>query len=301
MHDKELQIKRLIDFFDKSVGNDIASLTQFYAELNHDLAEFIESIYENQDKSPYVLELKSKLHRLYNANTSLISLSKGQVSNFRGKKLQVFDLNSIYALSRQLIESFIVIYYLYLSPVSPKHRDLRIIVYKIDGLLRQLDLAQKVDKDPDKKIEAMHEELEAYRNQLKNHPEFTEAAARTQKSWMFKLKNSPLLQKRDVILKEAGLQNLIIQWKLFSNYAHSEYVSDRQYNGFFGNEQAQIEFLCTTLNFNCRITARIIQHLAIKLSYGEKVISGLPAEHIERIMLWNSTSDNLQDRYQQNS
>jgi hypothetical protein len=101
---------------------------------------------------------------------------------------------------------------------------------------------------------------------------------------------------REEILKDAGLGGIIQQWILFSNYAHSEYISDRQYNGFYGNELEQRDVLVTTVNVNCRLTARLICLLQEKFSFGEDVLKSLPSTHQERIQLWNQSTDLLESR-----
>jgi hypothetical protein len=292
--EEEKKIELLFEFINVTAGNDIAQLNNYYSELNHDLAQLIEAMYENKENSLSALELSSKLIRLYHNNESIMKLSNGYPGKFRDKPFQIYDLSSVYNLSRQLIESFIITFYLYFAEITTVERELRVLVYKINGLKRQIKLTDRVDNGNAQR-KAMKEELDGCIEGIKTNDYYNNRTEKEKKTWL-QTSKSPMLVDRGVTLEEAGLGDIIQQWILFSNYAHSEYISDRQYNEFFGNELKEKQSICTVVNVNCRLTARLIYLIKEKFSFGEEVFDSLPIIHQERIQFWNKSSESQEMR-----
>ncbi|QNR23929.1 hypothetical protein [Croceimicrobium hydrocarbonivorans] len=283
-------IEHLLDFQRVTVGSNLYELIEYYSSLNKDFGIISNSIYDNKEKWKYAGDLESKLFRIYYANESIIRISKGYQTNLRDQRIEIFDVFSVYSLSRQQIETFLTCYHLYFEGVSEDEREFRNLTYKLNGILRQLELVSHI-VNTDKRKQGLLSEHEQVLSLLKESAIYKGADIDLRRK--YENPKHALIEKKSVLMEKSGLGRIQQSWKLYSNYVHSEYISDRQYNVFFRDKTGLIESICTTLNSNCRLISKLIQLLSERFNYINQLYLELSETQKLRIDLWNRSSEAL--------
>ena len=207
-------------------SNDPQKALSEIEELNTLLISLSETLFEAKIADTGYLEA-SLAKFTFNAS-SLILLSRG--TPFKDDK--TVDISSIYILTRSLIENYLTIFYLYLDHITKSEKEFRFLLYKLSGLCnRQKYLTTSIDGR--KKIADEAKEIEVIRDQIRKLPMYVKYVKRIEspspapktQSWLELIRDSPLHTSK--------FQTL---WRLFSNYAHSEYISIIQTQEHYSNQ-----------------------------------------------------------------
>ncbi len=249
-------------------------------ELNSLLGNCIQDLYDFKVGFDNAGLLEKLLIQIIKHNASLVNISKGFKINIRSVDLNMNDLTAIYTVGRLQIETFVNLSYLFFIDFDIPD-NLKICVYKIQGLNQQISLANHHPKDL-KQVKKMRDELAAELRTLRKIKEY-KIASKKQKAKYTKPRYARL-KKPEEIYSLIHLGDLSKTHSLYSNHIHSEYISIRQLNSSINNKNENSSSSSTVLFICSRITSLVIENLVSKYelengSYSKK--SKILAEVIE--------------------
>jgi|GEM_PF-1881112 len=223
------------------------------SELNTTLQQlrlhFNGTLKENQDSLRTILETLSdlvdslaqakvkKINWKYHSETlvnkiiftsySIIQLSEGYVMrSYKTKdfKVDVTDYQSIYILTRAMIENYVTLCYIYNNDLSEEEKLFRFKLWEVSGLISRQNFSGK-NEDYQKKKEEEKVTIDKIMEEIKGMEEY----AKLDKTKLNKLSTYglPRLDSWQQLIRKGNLRKDIIGncYSLFSNYAHSEYLS----------------------------------------------------------------------------
>jgi hypothetical protein len=149
----------------------------------------------------------------------------------------IFDIPSIFTLSRTLIENYLTIEYLFvIKDEDLKHttREERIKSYKFAGYKNCKQIANilkdfKFEKEFADILEKLELEIDVILEKLENIKKKDFGKPRMGCNWNYLIGKSKLNTK---LYKS--------RWKFFSNYAHSEYMFNKGINEYISNPNALV-------------------------------------------------------------
>ncbi|MGE0587184.1 MAG: DUF5677 domain-containing protein [Cyclobacteriaceae bacterium] len=239
----------------------------FTRHLN-DFNELIELLNDLQDAiyhgksaiKPWQKNLEVLIAKFSILCSSISQLSNGTKIRARGKIIVVYDIHSIYVLSRSLIESYLTINYLNHAPQSDEQGEFRNDLYALAGLSRRQEFETMIEEG--KKKKAMEKrEIEKLITKIKKNKYFRGLSNDRQKKI---LKDKPAKEVGwENLLRTARIQNseYLLMWRLYSNYAHSEYLSSIQLNDYLKNSALAKETVLTSLIQNIVTLSILISDL----------------------------------------
>lgn len=234
-----------------------------FRDITRILLEIVEELFANQIQVKYhQSELEKKYQRFGFANLSILNLIQGNKLLFNNLELNIIDIASINSITRMQIETYIMIYYLFFDEISTEEKDFRYDIYKLHGLQKQA--AFDIDNQTEEtlsKIENIKNEINSLIDKIKDSSFFENAQNKQQREFL-EPKFAKLV-KSDDLFEKSGINTLNFRkmWSLYSNYAHSEHISDRQYNAFIKDSNGVNSYsLAVTLNLI--LTAKLITYLA---------------------------------------
>lgn len=257
------ELKFLTELARIQESNNVPTMIEKFNSITDSLFQVTNSLFENKEKVKYhQRELEGKFFRFGLANQSIIKLSKGNQFNLLGKNVNIEDMFSLFSITRMQLESFLICYYLFFDTVSNEEKDLRYNVYKIHGLRKQSNF--KVSDDYSEKeihLNKIKNELNDSIEHLKNLDLFKKLSKKEQEKFI-----EPRFAKTvksDTLFKLSGLSKskLDQMWSIYSNHAHSEHISDRQYNTAYTITHSRKESIGLVISINSILTAKLIKNL----------------------------------------
>ena len=286
----EEKIARLLEIYDAGVSNNIALKIEHFNSLTNSLFILINSLYENKEEiSHFQSEIEGKFFRFGLANQSLINLIKGNSFKLLDKDVVVADMFSIYSIVRMQIEAYLIMFYLFFDDINDEENNLRYDIYRLHGLQKQASFKLSNETPNDKiQFDKINEETSDAIKRIKSFSIYKKASAKEQREYL-KPRFAKLV-KSEVLFEKSGItQSRIDQmWSIFSNHAHSEYISDRQFNTAYkinnsiqGNKDLAIS-ICTIM------TSKLIVFLTKTFKSAEEKLNNLEvAEQID-INFWSN-------------
>lgn len=198
----------------ESVSNLIVTITEKLASEKVQLKRH-EDYYEVH-YFKFVLQTLS-LNHLFNG-TPLKSIKPG---------LNLFDLSTIYNVTRSLMESFLAINYLYYNHKSEEQATFRYLLYIASGLNSRQSYPATTKENLEKQAFEKTEIQKAV-DEITGNIYFKSLPDYKQKDLLKRLHAFEMGMKE--VITEAGLDNDIFHtmWRLLSNYSHSEYIEAMQ-------------------------------------------------------------------------
>ncbi len=236
------------------------------------------------------------------ATKSIIKICEGVNLSTPSKVAAIkwLDFSSIYILVRSIIEAFLTLEYLFYNNLQDSERKFRFYIWRISGYKsRQSFFENRGNLKSDIKQKLSSELAEINELLLKIESSIHYKDLNKQNLWKLDKYGLPRLNSwLDLI--ECSILNtshFSISYKLFSNYAHSEYISLIQMNGekelCKGSEANNLSVR------NALITVRMINCVAItllknKYDCTKKSYDCLDSKLKDSIAFWYkfSTSDN---------
>lgn len=221
-----------LDDVEESI-NSLNRITEAYTAV-------IQAIYDNlaelklKDGEVFIETLSIKI---MTTTKSIIELSKGFYLETETKKgqHQFLDFSSISILTRAIIESFLTLEYLFYNDLTDEERHFRFLIWRISGYKSRQDFFEQRDKklitsEIQKKLDSELKEIRDLLKQVKESSFFMNL----NKRHLGKLDQYgiPRLESWNTLLNKSMLENniFLMPYKLYSNYAHSEYISLIQLN-----------------------------------------------------------------------
>jgi len=198
----------------------------------------------------------------------------------------VYDIGSIVILTRSAIENYLTFFYLFIQPLNEEEELFRFNLYELSGLnsrqwIEPTELYQINTKNQDK-VRII--ELE---NILYKHPLFLNLDKKTKK--LVKGRKPARLFSWNSLLDQADLNVDVFKpaWSLYSNYAHSEYISLIQLFGYFTDIDAAKNKCDTILNIMFCLTSIFIKDFTDFFAETKKRYNALPNDTLEVIDFFN--------------
>lgn len=226
-------------------------------DLNSLLANCTQDLYDTNTKFTDAGLFEKLILQIINHNLSISNLSKGASINIRRTDVIYNDLTAIYSVARLQIETFVNLSYLFFIDIDIS-KELRICIYKIQGLNQQIHLTKHHSKTH-KQVSKMRNELAKELRDLRRLDEFKLASKKQKKNYI-KPKFARLIKPEEVydLIKIGDLSKT---HSLYSNHIHSEYISIRQLNSAFNNPNESFDSISTVLILCSRITCSVIRNL----------------------------------------
>ncbi|WP_108809074.1 hypothetical protein [Aquimarina spinulae] len=256
MTKQSTKIKALLSLNDMSLKNQ----RDILIDLNSLLSNCTQDLFDFELKFEDAGLLEKLLIQIIKHNSSLIDLSKGFTIKIRDKDLLMDDMTAIYSVARLQIETFVNLSYLFFIDFEVSQQ-LKVCVYKIQGLNQQISLTSNHPKDFEP-IAKMRNELAGELNRLRNLEEF-KTASRKQKNKYIKPRYARL-KKPEEIYSMIKIGDLSRTHSLYSNHIHSEYISIRQLNSSIRKADGNSSYYSTVLLLCSRITSLVITNLVSK-------------------------------------
>ncbi len=252
--------------------NDINKKLEFLDSMTNCLFELANNPFEEKISIKYHHQiLEGKAYRLAFANHSIISLIKGNHVKILNNNIKSIDIDSLYSITRMQIENFIILFYLVFDNVSDEIKDFRFNIYKLHGLQKQKNFKLSSNfVDTENQLEKIETEINETTEAIKKSSLFLLESPAKQKEFLnprfAKLVDSQQLFEHSGI-KKARLDQM---WSIYSNYAHSEYISDRQQNYRATNPMSTSNTISLIIDINKMLTSRLIWNLKSLYEQNEK-------------------------------
>lgn len=253
-------MKEFIQAFKQLNDTSVKNQRIILSDLNSLLADCTQDLYDTNTKFSDAGLFEKLIIQIINHNLSIYNLSKGANISIKKTNILYNDITAVYSIARLQIETYVNLSYLFFIDIGIS-QELRICIYKIQGLNQQILLTKHHPKTHPQ-ISKMRNELAKELRKLRSLEEF-KLASRKQKRNYIKPKYARLIKPVEVYdLMKIG--DLSKTHSLYSNHIHSEYISIRQLNSAFKNQNESLEGFSTVLMICSRITSSIIKNLVTK-------------------------------------
>ncbi|WP_294312661.1 DUF5677 domain-containing protein [uncultured Chryseobacterium sp.] len=260
--------------------------------------QIINSLYKGEPKlKDREVFIESLNMRILIAMNSIIKLTEGIYleTNTQKSTIRIIDFPSINILARSIIESFLTLEYLFYNDLKEDEKEFRFLVWRVSGYKSRQNFFQendrkKIKKDIDKKLNSELEEIEKLLLEIEKSPYYNKL--NKQKLWKLDNYGIPRLNSWSTLLELSMLQTQMFQqsYKLYSNYAHSEFISLIQINE---SDVYNVDSINNTLHlknalrFVFSISCVAVVQLKEKFNYTKNVYGELEAFQKNIIEFWN--------------
>lgn len=283
------KLRHLLEIYLASINDDFGKRIEHFELITSSLFNLTQSLFDNKEQIQYCQrELEGKLFRFCLANHSLIDLIKGNDLTWKDGKTKIGDIFSINSIMRMQIESYLIMYYLFFDEISETERNFRYDIYKLHGLQKQLNFKTPIETAEKKKdLEKINLEMDDALANIKNSPIYINASEKEKQAYL-NPKYAKLI-KSEVIFRNSGLNDLRIgdMWQIYSNYAHAEHISDRQYNTLYGVTKSIVDNCSLVLTVSSVMTSKLILNFKELFESVETEYSKLDSASKHHIEFWN--------------
>ncbi|MFY0603022.1 MAG: hypothetical protein JXQ93_03670 [Flavobacteriaceae bacterium] len=259
-------------------------------------AELIQSIYDSKPKlKEGEVFIETLSIKILLATKSIIELGKGtKVSTLsKDTDVKLLDFPSINILTRSVIEAFLTLEYLFFNDLEEEERNFRFYVWQISGYKSRQNFFNErgeLKENITEKLKAELSEIKKLKTKIVKSPYYKNI----QKQNLYKLDTYglPRLESWLKLLEQSILKTSIFgtSYKLYSNYAHSEFISLIQINeknalnkGSEENDKTILNALRVVKMINCIS----IIGLKNKFDFASKIFEKYDEETKMTIIFWN--------------
>lgn len=282
------RIPYLLEIYKAFKTDDIKSRLKHFNILTNSLFTLTQSLYDNKVQiEHHHTEIENKYFRYGMANHSIKKMLEGNRFFIIDKQIEITDLFSVFALTRMQIESFAIMYYLFFDKLETIEKDFRYDIYKLHGLQKQNNFPLKFKKNEEKK-KTIEKEIETLTDKIKIYKKFQNSSEKEQNKYL-KPKFAKLESTKDILIK-SGIDSTRINdiWNLYSNHAHGEHISDRQYNYIYKNKKSTLEESMTVININTILTSTLCKLISDEFDGVKKKYEELHLGDKVQIEIWSN-------------
>lgn len=219
--------------------NKINSVSDSVNDLKLILEGYFEVLQSIYDSNPKLLEgevfIETLSFKIISTTHSILKLTEGyyvSTTSKRGVSILI-DFSSIYCLTRVMIESFLTLEYLYFNDLDNEEKLFRFNIWRISGYKsRQTFFNEKdiLNKEISEKIDNELLAINYLLEKIKHSKYYKEL--NKQNLWKLDTFGLPRLTSWQNLLEHSVLNPIwfLKPYKLYSNYAHSEFISLIQMN-----------------------------------------------------------------------
>jgi len=280
-----------LNSIDKSIES-LDLITTAYANI-------IQSIYKSKpDLKEGEVFIETLSIKIMLASKSIIQLTKGvNFNDFNSKEIvNLIDFPSINILTRSILEAFLTLEYLYFNDLKEDERKFRFYIWRVSGYKSRQSFFKKRDslkKNVTDKLDSETKEIDILLNKIQASPFYENLNSHK----LYKLDNYglPRLNGWNDLITNGILKDSIFStpYKLYSNYAHSEFISLIQMNVkdvFIKNSNENKNNLINSIRITKMINCVSITLLINKFDFANKVYETLDSELKNGISFWNKIS-----------
>lgn len=281
------RIPHLLDLQTAFKNDDIETRLEHFNMLTNSLFLLTQSLYDNNEKIKYFhTEIENKSFRYGIANRSISNLLNGNQFKLINLEVIITDLFSIFSITRMQIESYTLMFYLFYDCVTEIEKDFRYDVYKLHGLIKQSKFNTTSEYGFEKKKQIL-DEIELLKQKITTYDKYKSSSIKEQNDFLKPTRAVSLFSKD--ILAKSGLESSRINemWNLYSNYAHSEYISDRQFNSIYKIQKSTLNESLLALTINSILTAKICTFLSDSFESAKKTYTELDIKEKVHIEVWS--------------
>lgn len=281
------RIPHLLDLQIAFKNDDIETRLEHFNLLTNSLFLLTQSLYDNNVKIKYFhTELENKSFRYGIANRSISNLLKGNQFKLINLDVNITDLFSIFSITRMQIESYTLMFYLFYDNVTEIEKDFRYDIYKLHGLIKQSKFNVTSEYGIEKR-KLILDEIELLKQKISAYDNYKSSSTKQQSDFL-KPKRAVNLFSKDILAK-SGLESSRINemWDLYSNYAHNEYISDRQFNSIYTIQKSTLTESLLALTINTIMTAKICTFLSDSFESTRKKYTELDIKEKVHIEIWS--------------
>jgi hypothetical protein len=284
--------KQLLHINNISANRDLVKYFSLLDVVSNSLAKLSNSLYEDKVKlEDHYSELESKIFRYIMTNHSIIKLLKGLNFNLMDKNISIVDIFSVKSLMRYQIESYLVMFYLFFDNVSTTELNFRYDIYKLHALNKQITFAKK-GESAKRKAKDVEKEIGLLKEKIISSEKYLRSNGKIRKSLLSP--NKAILKDRKKLFEDSGLNRSRISdmWSVYSNYAHSEHISDRQFNSYYKFKTASFnEDSVLTVEICLILNSRLINMLIKQFDSCKNKFKSLNPREKAIIDLWGKLHD----------
>lgn len=285
--------KEKIDAYRKEADSlNLETLTQSLDLIIKANGDVVQSLYETKPTLGIgEVYIETLLIKIIITSKSILQLSNGtNLSTINHpNQMQLIDRSSLYILTRSLIEALLTLEYLYFNTLTREEQIFRYNLWRISGFKSRQNYSENMKIEFVKKLESEKKEIE----KLKNEIQQTEYYSKLKKQDLWKLDNFglPRILSWSKLLENSILKTSLYSkvYDLYSNYAHSEFISVIQIKeGNLGkSNEFNISTTITTLNNVRAINCVAIILLTEKYDCAKEAYNKLDQNLKFTIEFWN--------------
>lgn len=199
--------------------------------------ELIQSIYDSKPKlEEGEVFIETLSIKILLATKSIIELGKGTKVSALSKDsdVKLMDFPSISILTRSIIEAFLTLEYLYYNKLDKTEKIFRFQIWQISGYKSRQSFFKRhkgLKQNITDKLENVYNEIERLLSIVVKSPYYKKIGS--QSLWKLDKFGLPRLESWQKLLEQSILNISMFEtsYKLYTNFAHSEFISLIQMNG----------------------------------------------------------------------
>jgi len=272
--------------------NEFTVVLSDHLELLDILGFLANTMFEKKIQAePYKYYSESFAFKYLYQSFNLNSLLKGTKFTSRIFNLDhsIFDLSSTYLMQRSLLENYLTFFYLFVQPKSEDESRCKWLIYQIAGLNSRQDFkTEYFNYKP--KIEKEKNDIENYTLELKNNTYFNTLPLGKQKD-VLNNRRAKLLGWEKLFESSKLKSDLFVKaWRLYSNYAHSEYISIIQFKEYRQDDPEYISAKYSESLLALCLTSVFIMDMKNLFTDIDDNFKKLSTEQIECIRIFNGVA-----------
>lgn len=282
------RIPYLLEIYQAFKSDNIMSRLKHFDILTNSLFTLTQSLFDYKVQiEHHHAEIENKYFRYGMANHSIKKLLTGNRFFIINKQIKITDLFSAFALTRMQIESFAIMYYLFFDQVGTIEKDFRYDIYKLHGLQKQNKFPVEFKKNLEKK-KKIENDIKTIIDKVKLYSKFQNSSLKEQKNYL-NPSRAKLESTKDILTKSGIDANRINDmWNLYSNHAHGEHISDRQYNYIYKNKKSTLEETMTVISINTILTSTLCKLISGEFEGVKKKYDDLHLGDKVQIEVWTN-------------
>lgn len=257
---------KFLEFLDKVQNLSLPEFSDIVSSVVGINGYLIQSLFEIKPKlEEGEAYIETFVNKILFTSQSILSLSNGQTFKIEkyDQSLEIIDTQSIFILTRSIIEGFLSLEYLYFNTLNSEERKFRFMLWRVSGIMSRQQFADSISDQFREKLETEKILIEKIKDDIKNSPYY--ATLDKQHLWKLDTFGLPRLNSWGQLLSNSILQHGAFKkaYVLYSNYAHSEYLAMMQLKegSMHKKNPKNLELVETALNIVCMINCVMIELL----------------------------------------
>lgn len=259
--------------------------------------KIIQSIYDSKPELGLgEVYIETLLIKILITSKSILHLSQGIEFSIlkHPEKYDIIDRSSLYILTRSIIEAFLTLEYLFINNLEREEQIFRYNLWRISGFQSRQNFSDSLDENIIKQVESEKNEIEKLKVEIAKSKYYS----LLDKTALWRLDNYgfPRILSWSKLLDKSILRKSIFStvYSLYSNYAHSEFISIIQLNEsqLTKFDQFNNESIITTLNNVRLLNCVSIVILKNKFSFAGDCFEKLDENLKYSIEFWNKFATN---------